>query len=178
MCGRYEFWVKDTFRGTEILKAVREKKLPSFKQGEVFPKDDCLCVEEKEGKKELSVKTWGIERQSLLINARYESLAERRTFKDLLRCAVLSNGFYEWKNGEKYYVSSEDEYLFLGALYTPGGRFVIITEEADASMQGIHHRMPLLFDDTDLEEWLFTGNRKRKRRDLKIRNESEQLTLF
>ena len=51
------------------------------------------------------------------------------------------------------------EILYLAGIYhtdPEGGRFTILTREAEGCMTGIHHRMPLILRKEDMEVWLFT----------------------
>src|SRR5439155_634337 len=94
-----------------------------------------------------------------LINVRFENLRDRPTFqKDLTlrRCMVLADGFYEWKATKikrkiPYRIMRKDgmPFAFAGIWQedsTNGAspRFAIITTAANAFMQPIHARMPVI----------------------------------
>lgn len=36
-----------------------------------------------------------------------------------------------------------------------GGRFTIVTTAANASMQEVHDRMPVILDEGEIEDWLY-----------------------
>src|ERR1044071_1625887 len=98
--------------------------------------------------------------EQLMINARAETLAQKRTFSKLLttqRCLVPASGFYEWQqtSGGKvpHYISLQDESLLAFAgLYdrwtdnqgTEVFSYTIITTEPNTLMSSIHNRMPAI----------------------------------
>ena len=61
------------------------------------------------------------------------------------RGVILSTGFYEWsRGGEKVkylFRLPGSRTLYLAALYDEMGRYVILTEAANASLAGVHDRM-------------------------------------
>src|SRR5712691_6587994 len=99
---------------------------------------------------------------SKMINARAETLAEKPSFKRLLRskrCLVIADGFYEWKQeaGAKtktpMYITLKDglPFAFSGLcdLWTdPDGQPIrtctIVTTEPNELMASIHNRMPVM----------------------------------
>lgn len=99
-----------------------------------------------------------------LINARLESLTEKRTFRPLVdnsRCLIMADGFYEWKmiNGRKqpYYITLQDKQPFAFAgLYEKGPQpsCTIITMDSQSSIQDIHHRMPVILTPEQGRIWL------------------------
>jgi putative SOS response-associated peptidase YedK len=110
-------------------------------------------------------------------NARIETVATARTFRDafrLRRCAILADGFYEWRkdaDGGKtplwIHRSDEAPFVFAGLWDTwfarDGAESVcsatIITEPADAFMEPIHSRMPVVLDTERARAWLAHGER-------------------
>jgi putative SOS response-associated peptidase YedK len=104
-----------------------------------------------------------------LINIKYETLRDKKTFrKDLAkrRCLVLADGFYEWKGerGHKtpYHIrlKSGEPFAFAG-LYEeneiggkPVATFAIITTEPNELMQPIHNRMPVILSKDMESAWL------------------------
>lgn len=36
-----------------------------------------------------------------------------------------------------------------------GGRFAIVTTAANASMREVHHRMPVILGEEEIDDWLF-----------------------
>ncbi len=120
---------------------------------------------------------------SLIINARAETLDQKPLFKKLLenqRCIIPADGFYEWerkKSGKQpYRFILKDGGLFAFAgLYQqfkdengkPFSAFSIITTKANALVEKIHTRMPVILTPEMETLWLegnslssLTGNLK------------------
>lgn len=105
-----------------------------------------------------------------LANARGETIAEKPSFRAAFksrRCLIPASGFYEWKAEGKYkqpwYVSlkSGDPMAFAGlweAWHPKEGETIesccIITTDANALMQPIHDRMPVILNPDQWETWL------------------------
>lgn len=104
----------------------------------------------------------GFDKGRLLINARAESVKDRPTFADSFagrRCALPAAGFYEWdKKKEKVIFTLPDrQILYLAGIYRPYGaenRFVVLTREANASMEPVHDRMPLILSGEEVVPWV------------------------
>ncbi len=96
-----------------------------------------------------------------LINARLETIDEKVSFKKSikeLRCVAVADGFYEWKRKEKekipYYFSREDKKpIFFAAIYEKD-QFCLITQEASENIIEIHHRQPVILNQTDVNRYL------------------------
>ena len=105
-----------------------------------------------------------------LINARSETVAEKVTFRKLLRnnrCLVPASGFYEWekRGGAKipHFFSVRDEPLiaYAGIFDTPASddagelpSFTILTTAANDLVRPFHDRMPVIVRLDDFEHWL------------------------
>ena len=109
------------------------------------------------------VPSWSkkIEKFSPLINARKETLMEKVTFKNLIqtsRCLVLADGYYEWKREDKskvpYYFTKEDDELMFFAAIHQNNQFCIITREATENVSQIHHREPLIINQSQINNYL------------------------
>lgn len=104
----------------------------------------------------------GFDKGRLLINARSESVKDRPTFADSFagrRCALPAAGFYEWdKKKEKVIFTLPDRpILYLAGIFRPYGeekRFVVLTREANASMEPVHDRMPLILTGDEVLPWV------------------------
>ena len=98
MCGRY--YVDDE-TAREIEKLVRDldRKLQIERTGDVFPSQNAMILKGKENHLAAEQMKWGFpgfEKGKLLINARAESVLERRTFQDSVqhrRCIIPAKGF-------------------------------------------------------------------------------------
>lgn len=143
----------------------------------VAPTDEVIVVRRAGGGRELVPLRWGLipnwseDPGSLppMINARAESLERRRAFRDLIldrRCAVLADGFYEWRTEggvkQPYYVRSRDRVpMALAGLWDVWegrrGRVdscTIITTDANPLLARLHDRMPAILDDAGARRWL------------------------
>src|SRR6266508_2303456 len=92
-----------------------------------------------------------------LINARAESLGERRRFADARRCVVPADGYFEWHDAQPYWWHAPDDSpLLMAGLWEPGPdgpRFVVVTTAANQVAPG-HDRMPALLTPACVAEWL------------------------
>jgi putative SOS response-associated peptidase YedK len=104
------------------------------------------------------------------INARSESVFESRLYRNLVirqRCIVPLSGFYEWKRTGKerrpFRIYLRDEQIMSVAgvwdTWRPGSQeerrsFSILTTTANAFMQKIHDRMPVILSRSDEGAWL------------------------
>ena len=104
------------------------------------------------------------------INARAETLERRPAFRDAFRkrrCVVPADGFYEWAGpkGQRhpYWFHRPDDGLILFAgLYECWQRapdeweptFTIITTNANATLEPVHDRMPVILSEEATDGWL------------------------
>lgn len=111
------------------------------------------------------------------INARRETVTEKPMFRDAVehrRCLVLADGFYEWQGNrghkQPYRVCREDRqpFAFAGlwshwtphedAASTDGAEerrtTTILTTEANAVVEPIHDRMPVILEPNEEATWL------------------------
>ena len=118
------------------------------------------------------VPSWAKEMpQSLLINARAETISEKPSFRGAFRhrrALMPADGFYEWKaegKGPKqpWFIRRKDGAPFaMAALWEhwmdPHGSELdtcaVVTTEANATLAPIHHRMPVILDGKDWDLWL------------------------
>jgi len=109
--------------------------------------------------------------RTMPINARSETLTEKRMFSPLLkdhRCLVPISGFYEWKATggsakQPYFIHRRDvPLMLLAGLYDeardedgePRGSFTIITTAANDRLAPFHDRMPAVLDDDAAAVWM------------------------
>lgn len=135
------------------------------------------------------IPSWAKDRKiaSKMINARAETLAEKPSFKGLLkkkRCIIPMDGFYEWKPGidggpvnakgqplkQPMFIHRVDgEPLAVAGLWTawkdpddPDGRFLhsatIVTTAANDTMRPVHDRMPAILTPDQWASWLDPAN--------------------
>ena len=168
MCGRYYFSTENADDKIRILREMMERSYPgAYKTGEIFPGDTAPAIIEQQGRI-LPVPAIfgfpGFQGSRLLINARAETAAEKKTFAECLkdrRVILPATGFYEWSHD-----SQKVKYMFtvdlLPVMYLCGlyqifegqFRFVILTRAANASMEEIHDRMSIIVDETQVRPYL------------------------
>lgn len=100
----------------------------------------------------------------LVVNARSETAARLRTFRDAFRsarCVVPSDGYYEWsgRRGARrpywFHPPGGGLLLLAGLLFDlPAPAFVILTTAANDVVRPVHHRMPAVLSTGDATAWL------------------------
>ena len=86
------------------------------------------------------------------------------------RCIIPVNAFYEWDNNQpkgkrdRYRIETKEPAFLLGGIYEisqDGEMFMsICTTDPNKKMAKIHHRMPVIIQTKDAEEWLASENEK------------------
>ncbi|MBD3882971.1 SOS response-associated peptidase [Phormidium tenue FACHB-886] len=128
-----------------------------------------------------------------LINARAETVAEKPSFRSALkyrRCLIPADGFYEWQRikdkKQPYWFGLDDRQPFAFAglwehWQSPDGSEIesctIITTAANALMQSIHDRMPVILEPQDYEQWLDPAVQKGDRLQSLLRPYSDEAML-
>lgn len=118
------------------------------------------------------VPMWAKESADLkaVINARGETITEKPYFRGAFRsnrCAILADGFYEWrrlgKEKQPFRITLKDGGLFAMAglrserILSDGSDRItcaIITTGPNELMEGIHNRMPMMLDPEQVKLWL------------------------
>lgn len=180
MCGRFEFSLKDDKKGKQIKERAEKLNLV-YKEGEIFPTDQVLCIIPVENKIDLSVMKWGINNRSMQINARMESIEDKPSYKEIKnnRCAVICNGFYEWnKQKDKFYISTEEEYMYLACIFNSKKELLIITQAADKEFSKIHERIPMIMDQAEMLKYIHNEEGTFSRKKLNIEKTDDALKLF
>lgn len=171
MCGRF-FVVDETTEAIERL--VREVKAglgAENRNGDVYPTQPAAVIAAGIHGMTADVKRWGFpgfEGSKVLINARAENALDRKSFRESVlrrRIVIPAAGFYEW-NVQKEKVTftavnglkEKSRALFMAGFYNcfaGEDRFMILTTEANESVREVHHRMPLILEEEELEPWLY-----------------------
>ena len=156
-----------------------EDYLPSYN---IAPSQYSTVVIEDEGSNVAKSMRWGLipswskndSFSSRMINARFETLRVKPSFKDLIyqkRCIVPSDGYYEWKKNEPhktaYFINRKDNGLLLFAglwelWSSPAGpiySYTIITTKAQQDIAHIHNRMPVILDKSKVDNWINIENK-------------------
>lgn len=101
-----------------------------------------------------------------LINARFETIHEKPSFRNAKRCVFIMDGWYEWKRyfdwkrrehvKDPYYHHLNSDLIYVGGLYNETG-CVCVTKQSVKPIADIHNRQPILLDESQIEKWL-NGN--------------------
>ena len=158
MCSRYELSTTNSEAVSlrfELNSAPDLAPIPEVRPTNLVP------VIKSSGMMELL--RWGLDHawdNKPLINARSETLMEKKTFIPLLenRCLVPATAYFEWrKEGKKKFktqISSSNENLIAFAGLYNNDRFTIITCEPSQSIAYIHNRMPAIMEKHSEKHWL------------------------
>ena len=138
--------------------------------------------------------SWANSKSSMNINARSESIYEKKTFRDSFkyrRCIIPINGFFEWQIEDKektpFLVSDMNkDYMALAGIWDEYFdselnmsivTVALITCDANEKLGEIHHRMPVVLDKKDFNTWLYSDDLK-KVNDLFQIYPNEKLKLY
>lgn len=156
MCGRYQFSL-----GSDPLLDRIAAQAKDWQPGEVGPGMDAPVLLARGGKIGVQMQNWGFVRETRrIINARAETVQDKPMFRDCLRlrrCAVPASGFFEWDSQRHKYWFEAGKAMYLAGVYeeTRTGRsFCILTTAANASMEPVHDRMPVVLDEAEMRVWL------------------------
>lgn len=176
MCGRF------TLRIDGDLISIEwgwTRRLPVFPRFNIAPTQPVWAVRYEDGEPRPVELRWGLVPAwakdpsigNRMINARAETLAEKPAYRQAYakrRCLVLADGFYEWKSREAgpkqpFWFSRADGGLMTFAglwerWVSPDGEViescVIITTGSNATLAGVHDRMPVIIAPADRARWL------------------------
>ena len=166
MCGRYVNFSADESREMEQILREISKRYPDRqpKTGEIYPSDLAPVLIARDGGVAPDMLTWGFpgfDKGKLIINARSETVQEKRMFREGFisrRCVIPSAGFYEWNREKQKFLFQKPGggMLYMAGIYEKfqgSGRYVILTAQANASVLGVHHRMPVILEENALQAW-------------------------
>lgn len=198
MCGRYTLKSK----GVDLQRELNLDHEPVVEERFNIAPTQAAPIVLDTNPRELVLARWGftprwakdVHEGAKHINARAESLAEKRMFTDALahaRCLVPCDGFYEWKHHGKqaqplYVHAPSHPIQTMAGVWTtwrsPDGievaTFSIITTAADAFMSRIHSRMPVFVSPEDRAQWLSTETSSRDVQALLQKRVETQLAAF
>jgi len=110
--------------------------------------------------------------QTLLINARSETIEQKEIFSDAFRfrrCLIPADGFFEWRQiGRKkypYYMSSRSGGAFaMAGIWTDFSPrndnqrndqcFCVLTTRSNRTLSELHQRMPVILSPEDYSTWM------------------------
>lgn len=171
MCGRYLF---DPMTGeldeywqiiADVAKKREKYKEQEIATGEVFPSNNVLTLGANKNNEVVpGITKWGFEgfkKGQLFINARSESVEEKKTFNKHFRerrIVFPMNGFYEWDSDKKKFLfTGNNEVIYIAGFYRMHenvAESIIMTTKPNAAVSPIHDRMPLIVDKKDIENWV------------------------
>jgi len=109
-------------------------------------------------------------RLPMFINARSETLTEKRSFSNLIsanRCIVITDGYYEWRKTatgkQPYYITKPDRSILpMAGLWNQWTdnqgvstfTYTVITSAANRGLEFIHPRMPVIIEKGNINVWL------------------------
>jgi putative SOS response-associated peptidase YedK len=189
MCARFN--VDDAVVETVLsLTSIRNDEVQNTRRGDVRPSEKAILLCGKQDGLSVDKLQWGFVRpdgKGLVINARSESVLEKRMFRDSClrrRCAVPACSFYEWDQAKNLVTFSDPKQpvMFLAGIYDQN-RFTILTTAANSSVSRFHDRMPVLLQREELEPWIFSDKTfdrllDKQMPELKHWQEFEQMSLF
>ena len=176
MCGRYTLATQAGRLAEEFGLDASSVEFPA--NYNVAPTQGVAAVLEEGGGRDLEVLRWGLippwaddpQIGSRMINARSETAPEKPSFRRAFRerrCLIPADGFYEWRrtNGAKqpYYIHMEGGHSFafagLWESWDKGGEgevrtCTILTTRANALVDEIHERMPVILAPDAYDVWL------------------------
>lgn len=165
MCGRY--YVDDeTAREIERIVTKVDERNRQNKTGDIHPSDAATVIIGNSSKLGTKQMLWGFpqcQRKGLIINARSESVLEKKMFRESVlhrRCIIPAKHYYEWdaqKNKVTFYQEGAAS-LYMAGFYNyfqEEDHFVILTTAANASVCNVHDRMPLLLEKEEIEDWIY-----------------------
>lgn len=201
MCGRY--YVDDN-TAKEIEKLARQaddKMKGNISSNEVkigtkdiYPTELAPILAASGSGLECRWQRWGFpgfRKNQVIFNARCESALEKPMFREAVlhrRAIIPAAGFYEWdRKKQKYTFCRESgDILFMAGCYRKyedGDRFVVFTTRANASMEPVHDRMPLILEQEEAVDWLLEDGvpeelLQKSSPLLERRTEFEQMSIF
>lgn len=165
MCGRY-YIDSETAGKIEKIAGKTNRTTNREHGGDICPSQYAAVITGRNHRLSLEEMKWGFpqyQKKGMLINARAETVLERRMFRDSVlnrRCAIPAKLFYEW-DASRTRVSfrhRDDSVLYMAGFYNRFGdedHFIIITTEANPSVRPVHDRMPLILESSELQSWIF-----------------------
>lgn len=176
MCGRFTLAKKPKEIAERFQISIPDDiPVPAFNAapGQLLP------VISRQDPDKLVLVRWGLSApwlrsgSQLVINARSETLASKRMFRELLetgRCLVPADGFYEWRKGGsrkqpyRFTLQGEKIFAFAGLMQEQTNddgeetlAFTILTTDANELVAGIHNRMPVILPAEAEKAWIEEG---------------------
>ena len=165
MCGRFVITNPVAKTKSIVKKAINVEDVENYN---AHPYQNLPVIKKYTNGNTLELLKWGIipswstkKDFKPLINARLETIDEKISFKKnikLRRCVVVADGFYEWKREEKektpHYFTRKDTHPIYFAGIFEKDQFCLITEDSKDDIKEIHHRQPVILNQTDINSYL------------------------
>jgi putative SOS response-associated peptidase YedK len=178
MCGRYT--LASTTPAQLRARFPLGESVAIAQRFNVAPGDEVLAVVMREGGPTGALLRWGLvppwaedPRVGFkMINARAETVADKPAYRGPFergRCLIVADGFYEWQRDggrQPFHITraAGEPFAFAGLRTAwrdpraPDGELLrsctIVTTAANAEVEHIHPRMPVILDPAGEEEWL------------------------
>ena len=153
MCGRYTLSVSNK-------PAVAKLGLQTSDRFNIAPQSQVVI---KIDASDHALAHWGIPLggygvSRFITNARFETLNAKPLFRDLARCAFLTDGWFEWQrigsSKQPWYHHRGGALFYMAGVCRSGIGCAVVTQGATEPLAEIHHRQPVLLDDQALDVWL------------------------
>ncbi len=166
MCGRYRLSKREAreFAATFELDAGDVTPEMLVERMNVKPTQLVPAVFWMEGDRTPAMVPWGVRLPNkLIVNARDDTVMESRLWFpmfDRFRVLIPATGFYEWsgpKSARVPHAFDFDEPVALGGIarWNQGDpQVVIVTTDANAQVDPVHKRMPVVIEQEDFTDWL------------------------
>lgn len=159
-------------RENQMRNSINYKESYNCAPGQYIPGIYYTSISPSQKVLSLEAMKWGATVNTLpniLFNSRSDTINKYSFYSQFKRCVVLIDGYFEWKDKQPYYISTDkSEIVYLAALYldqidSDGFEYKevsIITKDACEDIAFIHHRMPaMLKSHEEVEEYL-KGDKK------------------
>jgi putative SOS response-associated peptidase YedK len=179
MCGRFSFTppLDDIAAAFDVDHVSPEAGSAYRPRWNIAPTDPIVVIVGGAKGRRLEMMRWGLvpgwekgpKSGPLRINARAESVASRPSFRDAFksrRCLVPADGFYEWQKRpdgrQPFHIRATDgQPLAFAGIWETWGQGAqtltsvsIITTDANAAVEKLHDRMPVILAPSERELWL------------------------
>ena len=149
MCGRYVLFSKEKFKNKYNINIS-----PNYN---ISPNQEVFVIDQNMNITKLK---WGIRaewKNSLIINARSETIDVKKSFVSLNRCVFISDGYYEWKRIGKfktpYYHYVPNRFLYFAGLCNNIG-CVVVTMDSFQYLAKVHRRQPFFLKENQIDSWI------------------------
>ena len=149
MCGRYVIYSKERFK--------KKYNININQNYNISPKQKVFVIDQNKNIVKLN---WGIKtewKNSLIINARSETIEIKKSFTGLNRCVFISDGYYEWmrSGGLKipFYHYVTNNFLYFAGL-SNNHSCVIVTMDSFQYLSKVHKRQPVFLKENQIDSWI------------------------